>query len=71
MQHLLDLHPAVPLPPSINKHLTACLCPLPWLPQECKISGGAGFSKSWVQGGSAYSIPLRTVSIGYEPLPPP
>ena len=38
-----------------------------WLLQECKISGGAGFSKSWVQGGGAYSIPLKTVSIGYEP----
>ena len=39
----------------------------PWLPQECKISGGAGFSKSWVHGGNAYSIPLKTISIGYEP----
>ena len=37
------------------------------LTQECKISGGAGFTNKYVYGGNPRIVPLSTVSVGYEP----
>jgi hypothetical protein len=35
--------------------------------QECKISGSAGFTKLSQYKGGQYTIPLTSISIGYEP----
>lgn len=41
--------------------------PAPRVEQECKITGGAGFSKTTTYGGGSYSIPLAEVSISLQP----
>ena len=37
-----------------------------WVGHECKISGGAGFSKEETIGGGNRTIPLIDIEIGYE-----
>ena len=37
-----------------------------WVGHECKISGGAGFSKEETIGGGNRTIPLIDIDIGYE-----
>ena len=36
-----------------------------WVGHECKITGGAGFSKSETIGGGNRTIPLIDIDIGY------
>ena len=37
-----------------------------WVGHECKITGGAGFSKVEAIGGGNRTIPLIDIDIGYE-----
>jgi hypothetical protein len=35
--------------------------------QECKIAGSVGFTQTKLYGANAYTIPLTTLSVGYQP----
>lgn len=40
-------------------------------PQECKISGQAGFTKEITYGGGSYQLPLASISFDWDTTPTP
>ena len=38
-----------------------------WTGKVCKIDGEVGFVKAVQHGGNPYTIPLKTISIDYQP----